>query len=211
MRATSMGPDVVVLMTQLLNLYSVGAPPFDRPVAASHLYTLDSPSVTWKAKLTAGATSMCPAILNPSDGTLPRSCQSMNSTVTHGAISIPATVPGDLVSDLQASGLIADPLADSNFLNRSAAALWNADGWTYSAEFEATADLLAASDVQLTFESVKAGAMVRLNGCELGQLDTQFMRFAFPVRSLLRLGTNNLSVTFAVPALRATYSPHCVW
>jgi beta-mannosidase len=194
-----MAHSIAALM--LLHLCSIsGAPPFDRPVAATRRLSLDSAaSVSWTATLAdAGLTRLCPAASNTSDGSLPRNCQLMNTSVAHGAVSIPATVPGDLVSDLQASGLIADPLVDTNFLNRTAAALWNADGWKYTTEFEVTADLMASGDVQLTFESVKAGAYANLNGHNLGHLDTQFMRFSFPVHGLLRQGTNNLSVTFAV-------------
>lgn len=152
-----MAHSIAALM--LLHLCSIsGAPPFDRPVAATRRLSLDSAaSVSWTATLAdAGLTRLCPAASNTSDGSLPRNCQLMNTSVAHGAVSIPATVPGDLVSDLQASGLIADPLVDTNFLNRTAAALWNADGWKYTTEFEVTADLMASGDVQLTFESVKA-------------------------------------------------------
>ena len=38
-----------------------------------------------------------------------------------GGIRIGATVPGDLVTDLQAAALIPDPLFDQNFLNST---LW---------------------------------------------------------------------------------------
>ena len=38
-------------------------------------------------------------------------------------LTIPATVPGDLVTDLQNAGaLVGDPLTDSNFMNAS---MWN--------------------------------------------------------------------------------------
>ena len=49
-------------------------------------------------------------------------------------ISIDATVPGDLLTDLEAAGVIGDPLYELNWLNAS---IWNNYTWTYSTTFPA--------------------------------------------------------------------------
>ena len=48
-------------------------------------------------------------------------------------LTINATVPGDLVTDLQNAGLIDDPLFEVNFRNSS---LWHGRTWTYRTTFD---------------------------------------------------------------------------
>ena len=52
------------------------------------------------------------------------------------SLQIDASVPGDLLTDLQNAGQIGDPLVEKNFLNSS---LWAARTWTYSTTFTAPA------------------------------------------------------------------------
>jgi hypothetical protein len=64
-------------------------------------------------------------------------CVVKASPATHGKkISIPAKVPGDLITDLQAAGLVGDPLYELNWLNSS---IWDANTWTYTTTFTAPA------------------------------------------------------------------------
>jgi hypothetical protein len=65
-------------------------------------------------------------------------------------VSIPAQVPGDLITDLQLSGLVGDPLYELNFLNAS---IWDANTWTYSTTF----NLAASGSSLLVFDGVKMG------------------------------------------------------
>ena len=60
-------------------------------------------------------------------------------------ISIDASVPGDLLSDLEAANVIGDPLYERNFKS----VLWDATNWTFSTDFEATATVAAADEVYL--------------------------------------------------------------
>jgi hypothetical protein len=53
-------------------------------------------------------------------------------------ISIAATVPGDLITDLERAGKIGDPLYERNFKS----VLWDATNWTYTTQFETSPHLL---------------------------------------------------------------------
>ena len=57
-----------------------------------------------------------------------------------GTLSIPATVPGDLITDLQRAGAIGDPLFEQNFLNGSST--WNLPQWTYTKTFALEPELV---------------------------------------------------------------------
>ncbi|CAK0819957.1 unnamed protein product [Prorocentrum cordatum] len=100
-------------------------------------------------------------------------------------LSIPATVPGDLVSDLHAADMIGNPLYELNWLNSS---LWDDNVWTYSTSFEAMPNAV------LVFDGVKMGAEVKVNGLTLGTMTDQFLRYTFPLESLKE--TNSLEVSF---------------
>jgi hypothetical protein len=47
-------------------------------------------------------------------------------------LSTVGTVPGDLITDLEAAGLVADPYFENNWLNSS---LWSGRLWSYSKTF----------------------------------------------------------------------------
>ena len=94
-------------------------------------------------------------------------------------LQIPASVPGDLLSDLQRAGQIGDPYYEKNFLNSS---LWNSHTWSYSTTFTPTelarAHLRAAGGrVLLVFDGLKMGARVYLDGSLLGMAADQFLRY----------------------------------
>ena len=107
--------------------------------------------------------------------------------------TIPASVPGDVVTDLQRAGAIGDPLRDDNFVRD--ASVWNRT-WTLRTTFEARSD---AARIALVFDGIKMGASVRLNHQTLGTIRDQFLRYAFDVRNasvdLLR-ETNKLELIF---------------
>jgi len=107
--------------------------------------------------------------------------------------SIPASVPGDVVTDLERAGAIGDPLRDDNFVRD--AAVWNRT-WTLRTTFRVDSD---APRIALIFDGVKLGAAVKLNHQTLGTMRDQFLRYAFDVRNastdLLR-ETNKLELVF---------------
>ncbi len=107
--------------------------------------------------------------------------------------TMPASVPGDVVTDLQAAGAIGDPLLDDNFVRD--APVWNRT-WTLRTTFEARSD---AARILLVFDGIKMGASVKLNHVPLGTIRDQFLRYVFDVRNasrdLLR-ETNKLELIF---------------
>ena len=102
---------------------------------------------------------------------------------SEGKLEIAATVPGDLITDLQKAGTIGDPLYEMNFLNGSST--WNLPKWTYTKSFALDADLLqraaAGESMLLVLDGVKMGAKVMMNGKELGEVNDQFLRYTFPL------------------------------
>lgn len=109
---------------------------------------------------------------------------------------IAATVPGDLITDLQRAKKIGDPLYERNFKGE----LWDATNWTFSTEFKAAPDLLevsgAAGHVYLVVDGVKMGAWIYLNGNLIGNVSDQFLRYRYDVSGLLSRGQNTLQVVF---------------
>ena len=119
---------------------------------------------------------------------------------TSGATSIRATVPGDLVTDLQAAGLIGDPLYELNWKNYS---LWEDNVWTFSTTFALTPAELAGiaaktSDTLLVFDGIKMAASLTLNGAPLGHTTNQFLRYQFSLAAsgAKLAAVNTLAVTF---------------
>ncbi len=122
-----------------------------------------------------------------------------------GQASIRASVPGDLITDLHAAGVIPEPLYELNWLNYSA--VWDQNVWTFSRSFVVPSSVLAPSSssspssMLLVFDGIKMPANVSLNGAIIGTTTDQFLRYIFPVspallRSSEEEGTNTLSVTF---------------
>jgi hypothetical protein len=116
-------------------------------------------------------------------------------------ISVPAWVPGDLLTDLQKAKVIPDPWLDITWIANSS--LWTEHEWTYSTHFgvESALALAGASTLQLVFDGVKMGATVRVNGHTVGVVRDQFLRYAFTLGSEVALlpgpRANRLDVTFA--------------
>lgn len=96
-------------------------------------------------------------------------------------LSIPARVPGEIVSDLYTAGEIGDPLFDLNF--KRDAWLFE-ESWTFAKRTAARKELLhsvgssSCGNVSLflVFESIKMAADVRWNGRILLRSTSQFVR-----------------------------------
>lgn len=124
-----------------------------------------------------------------------------SGVLTHDSIpiSIPAAIPGDLISDLFASGQIGDPLYELNFKNSS---IWDENVWTFTTMFDTKVKDSQASteELLLVFDGIKMGANITLNGKKLGEAKDQFLRYVFPLVSTGALRTdgkmNKLEVTF---------------
>lgn len=72
-------------------------------------------------------------------------------TVTSTPVNVSARVPGDLISDLEAAGIVSDPLFGLNFQGD----LWDSGNWTYSISFEPIQAVLSGADAFLVFDSLK--------------------------------------------------------
>jgi hypothetical protein len=114
-------------------------------------------------------------------------------------ITVPATVPGDLITDLQRADVISDPWLDLTWIQRSF--LWSNHVWTYSTHFTVTSNVLEKkSALLLVFDGVKMGATLRVNGQVVGVLRDQFLRYSFELTTGLQagVGSNLLEVTFGI-------------
>ena len=116
-----------------------------------------------------------------------------------GVLTVPASVPGDLISDLQAASVIGDPIYELTFLD----GVWDDGNWTYSTSFALAPDIAAritagaAAGSFLVLESAKMVADVSLNDAYLGFVANQYVRYSFPVQQLLKpAGLNSLQLTF---------------
>eukprot|EP01043_Picozoa_sp_COSAG02_P072951 COSAG02_NODE_13970_length_1325_cov_1.560359_2_plen_294_part_01 len=97
--------------------------------------------------------------------------------------TINASVPGDLITDLQNAGMIDDPLTDTNWKNTT----WFNGDWAYSKTFPwpppqqplPTHAAMSGGEVLLIFEGIKMGAQISLNGHVLGNSTDQFCASSF--------------------------------
>ena len=119
-------------------------------------------------------------------------------TLTNGSLPAWAVdVPGDLVSDLAAGGLLAarDPLFGAVFRGPY---LWSEGNWSYSTSFATNPLLDSMAQKRLILYGVKMAASIALNGVTLGDTASQHLRFAFDVTAALRrqgAGENHLTIT----------------
>lgn len=106
---------------------------------------------------------------------------------------IPAVVPGCVHTDLLAAGLIPDPYVERNELELQ----WiGAADWRYSCTFEVAAELLAEEHVELVCEGLDTVARLKLNGTLIGEAENMHLAYRFPVKPHLRVGENQLTITF---------------
>jgi len=127
--------------------------------------------------------------------------------------AITASVPGSVHTDLMAAGLIVDPYLDDN---ERLLAWVGACDWRYCTSFEWSENDGAGSEhTDLVFEGIDTVARVELNGELVAETRNMHRTYRFDVRSMLREGTNELTVTFASPVKYADlasveqgYRPH---
>lgn len=126
----------------------------------------------WKLK---GFPQPCEAVRSP------QQAQSMEG------IEIDATVPGNVEIDLQAAGLIADPMIGNNVYT-----LRKYEGyqWVYSKTF-ATPEVGDGERVRLFFGGIDCLADIWLNGRQVGSTDNMFIEHEFDVTEFLEAGGRN--------------------
>jgi beta-mannosidase len=109
---------------------------------------------------------------------------------------LPATVPGDVHLDLLANKKIPDPFVRDN---ESKLQWIENESWEYRLNFDATAALLARSNVDLVFDGLDAAAEVYLNGTQVLSANNSFRVWRVPVKGNLHAGKNLLRVVFPSP------------
>lgn len=111
---------------------------------------------------------------------------------------IPATVPGEVHTDLLAAGEIPDPFDGDN---ESALAWIGRTDWSYRTTFDWTADGNAVQE--LVADGLDTVATITLNGRQLGRTANQHRSYRFDVTGLLVAEGNELVIEFAAPVTTA--------
>ena len=128
-------------------------------------------------------------------------------------VTVPATVPGSVHTDLLAAGLIPDPYLDNNEALLGWIGLCD---WHYTTTFSWTPDAAAATDrAELVFGGLDTVATVAVNGTVVGSTRNMHRSYRFDVSAVLRPGDNELTVSFSSPvkaadaaSLELGYRPH---
>jgi len=109
---------------------------------------------------------------------------------------IPATVPGNVHTDLMKAGEIPDPF----FRDNADKVKWVGEAdWIYKRQFQVPDDLLKRDRVLLRCDGLDTLATVTINGKEAGKADNMFRVWEYDVKSLLRPGANEIAITFGSP------------
>ncbi|WP_406077101.1 glycoside hydrolase family 2 protein [Micromonospora sp. NBC_00858] len=106
-------------------------------------------------------------------------------------LTVQATVPGCVHTDLLDAGLIPDPYLDDNEL---ALAWIGRTDWSYRTSFRRPAG--DHDRVDLVCAGLDTVATVTVNGVEVGRTENMHRGYRFDVRALLRDGDNDLVVAF---------------
>ena len=109
--------------------------------------------------------------------------------------AIRATVPGDILSDLQRAGVVKDPYLDTTWAQPDFVNVWNSGLWTYSKEFDTPTTDGAAL---LVFDGIRMGAQVFVNGKFMGNATNSYRRYVFDLDTSQLLGAkpNLLEIRF---------------
>lgn len=125
-------------------------------------------------------------------------------------LTVPATVPGSVHTDLLDAALIPDPYLDSNEQLLSWIGLTD---WRYSTTF--VWNPAGADRTELVFAGLDTIADIELNGAALGSTRNMHRSYTFEVGGRLKAGLNELVVVFRSPvkaadaaSLSLGYRPH---
>jgi beta-mannosidase len=125
-------------------------------------------------------------------------------------ITVPATVPGSIHTDLLDAELIPDPYLDGN---ESLLAWIGLTDWRYSTTF--AWNPAGADRVELHFGGLDTVAEIDLNGVRIGTTRNMHRSYTFDVTARLKAGLNELVVVFRSPikaadaaSLSLGYRPH---
>ncbi|RZC41640.1 beta-mannosidase-like [Asbolus verrucosus] len=111
-------------------------------------------------------------------------------------ITIDATVPGGIYSDLMKNGEIDDIF---HSYGDSAYQWVSLDEWSYRSSFTVDDEFLNHQTVNVVFEGLDTFATILINGIEIGQSNNMFVRYIFNVKEHLQAGENDIEVRFSSP------------
>ena len=116
-------------------------------------------------------------------------------TVSHvgSDLSVPARVPGEVMTDLLRAKQIPDPFYREN--EESVQWVGESD-WVYEREFNVSAALLRETAATLECDGLDTFAEIELNGKAVAKTVNMHQRFAWDVKDLLQPGRNAIRVTF---------------
>lgn len=110
-------------------------------------------------------------------------------------------VPGDIHQGLIAAGKIREPLLGMN----SYACEWTEKrSWWFRREFEVSAEMLQAEQVELELNGLDCRAEIYLNGAQIGSHPSAFYPFVRDVLPWLRAGANQLMVRLSAGVEQVT-------
>lgn len=105
----------------------------------------------------------------------------------------PASVPGEIHTDLLNNKQIEDPYFGTNEEKLQ----WiEKKDWEYSTTFKVTPVLLKKKNINLVFDGLDTFATVYLNDQEILKADNMFRQWQVEVKKALRLGNNTLRIVF---------------
>ncbi|KAJ4448986.1 hypothetical protein ANN_00378 [Periplaneta americana] len=141
------------------------------------------------------------------DTTLIRDSSTLDGTWTvrnaNGSIEADAVVPGGIYTDLRTAGILSQ---DIYYRFNDIEYRWvSRDDWTYSTNFQVAPELIQKQQIFLVFHGVDTVASVYLNDEHIGDCDNMFVRYSFPIKSVIQSGENHLDVRFqsAITAAQA--------
>jgi beta-mannosidase len=108
-------------------------------------------------------------------------------------VAVPATVPGCVHLDLLAAGLIPDPFLDTN--EQQLTWIGRVD-WQYRTSFEWDGTC-TDEQIELVALGLDTVASIELNGTKIADVANMHRSYRFSVRAALKVGRNELTVTFA--------------
>ena len=115
------------------------------------------------------------------------SFRTINSKTSH-----PATVPGNIYSDLIDNSIIEDPFIGDNEFKLQ----WVSDStWIYQTRFDVSSTILNKENIDLNFEGLDTYAQVYLNDSLILSSKNAFRNYKVPVKDFVLLN-NSLSIKF---------------
>lgn len=115
------------------------------------------------------------------------SFRTINTKTSH-----PATVPGNIYSDLIDNSIIEDPFIGDNELELH----WVSDStWIYQTRFDVSSTILNKENIDLNFEGLDTYAQVYLNDSLILSSNNAFRNYKVPVKDFVLLN-NSLSIKF---------------